>query len=212
MGENMNSESSAAAADTKIGFNERLIRAYTVFISLFFLLATPIAVYYTKEWDFFENLWEILTSPSKLITDYFALGGLGSTLFNTAICGLIANAIIYITRLRPNATTLAGYMLIIAHGFYGLNFINMWPPFFGVILFCLVMKRRISENIHVAFFATALAPFVSEVLFRYSVGSFDPAVTKINWPPQGDGGKAGQERCSEHRRGSQPRPERSAGC
>ena len=43
------------------------------------------------------------------------------------------------------------------------------------------MKKKISENIHIAFFATALAPFVSEMLFRYSVGNFDPAVTQINW-------------------------------
>ncbi len=172
---------SASVADTKFAFNERLIRAYTLFISLFFLLVTPIAVIYTKEWDFFENLWLILSSPCKLVTDYFALGGLGSTLFNTAVCGLLANLIIYVSKVHANATTLAGYMLIVAHGFYGLNFINMWPPFIGVLLYCIVMKRKVSENIHIAFFATALAPFVSEVLFRYSVGNFNPTVVQINW-------------------------------
>lgn len=172
---------SASAADIKPDFNERLIRTYPLFISLFFLASVPFAVIYTKEWDFFENLWHILTSPCKLITDYFALGGLGSTLFNAAICGLLANLVIYVSKVHANATTLAGYMLVIAHGFYGLNFINMWPPFLGVLLFCLVMKKKVSENIHVAFFATALAPFVSEVLFRYSVGNFDPTVVHINW-------------------------------
>ncbi len=159
----------------------RLIRAYPLFISLFFLIASPIAVFYTKEWDFFDNLWRILTSPSKLVTDYFALGGLGSTLFNAAICGLIANLVIYVSKAKPNATILAGYMLIVAHCFYGLNFLNMWPSFLGVLLYCGVMKRRISENIHVAFFSTALAPFVSEVLFRYSIGKFDTSVTQISW-------------------------------
>ncbi len=150
-------------------FNRRLIRCYTLFISLFFLLSVPVAVIYTEEWDFFRNLWRILTSPSKLVTDYFALGGLGSTLFNAAVCGLIANAVIYISKARADAKTLAGYILVIAHCFYGLNFINMWPSFVGVLLFCIVMKKKISENIHIAFFATALAPFVSEILFRYSL-------------------------------------------
>lgn len=172
---------SATVVNTKPSFRERLIYAYPLFISLFFLASVPIAVVYTKEWDFFENLWRILTSPCKLITDYFALGGLGSTLFNAAVCGLFANLIIYVSRVRFNATTLAGYMLVIAHGFYGLNFINMWPPFLGVLLFCIVKKKKVSENIHIAFFATALAPFVSEVLFAYSVGNFDPTVTQINW-------------------------------
>ncbi len=177
----MNSASASAAADIKHVTNEKLIRTYTLFISIFFLLSAPIAVLYTKEWDFFSNLWEILTSPSKLITDYFALGGLGSTLFNAGVCGLMANIVMFISKVHVNATTFAGYMLVVAHGFYGLNFINMWPPFIGVLLFCIVMKRKVSENIHVAFFATALAPFVSEVLFRYSVGTFDPTVTRINW-------------------------------
>ena len=172
---------SVSFADTKHAFNERVMRSYFLFISLFFLAATPIAVIYTKEWDFFDNLRRILTSPSKLVTDYYALGGLGSTLFNAAVCGLLVNIIIQLSKVHANATTLAGYMLIVAHCFYGLNFINMWPPFIGVLLYCIVMKKKVSENIHIAFFATALAPFVSEVLFRYSVGNFDPAVTRINW-------------------------------
>ncbi|MBR7142508.1 MAG: DUF1576 domain-containing protein [Clostridia bacterium] len=150
---------------------------YPLFVSLFFLAATPIAVLYTREWDFFENLLRILTSPSKLVTDYFALGGLGSTLFNAAVCGLFANLIVYISRAKAHATVLAGYMLIVAHCFYGLNFLNMWPPFFGILLYCGVMKKKISENIHIAFFATALAPFVSELFFRYAM---TPAL-QVNW-------------------------------
>ena len=177
---NHTSDAAPTTASKSIS-NERLIRLYALFISLFFLAATPIAVIYTKEWDFGDNLWRILTSPSKLVTDYFALGGLGSALFNAAICGLLTNAVIYFSRVRANATTLAGYMLVIAHGFYGLNFINMWPPFVGVLLYCILMKKSISKNIHIAFFATALAPFVSEVLFRYSVGNYNPEITQINW-------------------------------
>jgi len=172
---------SVSLADKRHAMTERQIRAYALFVSLFFLVASPIAVLYTKEWDFFDNLFRIITSPCPLVTDYFALGGLGSTLFNTALCGLFANLVIYVSRVHANATTLAGYLLIVAHGFYGLNFLNMWPPFVGVLLYCLVMKKKVAENIHIAFFATALAPFVSEVIFRYSVGKFDPEVTQINF-------------------------------
>ena len=154
---------------------------FPIFISIYFLIATPIAVFYTKEWDFFENLLHILTSPSKLVTDYFAVGGLGSTLFNAAICGLFANLIIYVSRAKMNATILAGYMLIVAHCFYGLNFVNMWPPFFGILLYCCTMKRKISENVHIAFFSTALAPFVSELFFRYAIGKYDASVMNVHW-------------------------------
>ena len=161
--------------------SRRLIYAYPLFISLFFLAATPIAILYTKEWDFLSNLLRILTSPSRLVTDYFALGGLGSTFLNATICGLLTNLVILLSRAKPNATVLAGYMLIVAHCFYGLNFLNMWPSFFGVILYCVVMKRPISDNIHIAFFSTALAPFVSELFFRYAIGKYDASVTQISW-------------------------------
>lgn len=167
---------------TKQGIEQhvRLVRMYPLMITLFFFIATPLAVLYTNEWNILENLWRIVTSPCPLVTDYFALGGLASTLLNAAICGLLANLIIYISKAQTNATILAGYMLIVAHCFYGLNFINMWPPFFGVILYCIVTKKKISKNIHISFFATALAPFVSEVLFRYSIEKNDASTALIN--------------------------------
>ena len=168
-------------SDQEYKQSQRLIYLYPLFISLFFLAATPIAVIYTKEWDFFDNLIRILTSPSKLVTDYFALGGLGSTLFNAAICGLFTNLITYLSRAKANATILAGYMLVVAHCFYGLNFLNMWPPFLGIILYCIVTKKNIGENIHIAFFSTALAPFVSELCFRYAMENYSSSVINVNW-------------------------------
>ena len=165
--------------DSKL--SKRLIYLYPLFVSLFFLIAVPLAVVYTKEWDFFKNLVRILTSPSKLVTDYFALGGLGSTLFNAAVCGLCTNLIVYLSRAKANATILAGYMLVVAHCFYGLNFLNMWPPFIGILLYCVVRKKKISENIHIAFFSTALAPFVSELCFRYTVENYTLAQVNVNW-------------------------------
>ena len=168
-------------SDREQKLSQRLIYLYPLFISLFFLAATPIAVIYTEEWDFFDNLVRILTSPSKLVTDYFALGGLGSTLFNAAVVGLFTNLITYLSRAKANATILAGYMLMVAHCFYGLNFLNMWPPFFGILLYCIVTKKKVADNIHIAFFSTALAPFVSELCFRYAMENYDSSVVRINW-------------------------------
>ena len=175
-----NSDVSVSIDKNNSEISDRLIHIYPLIISLFFLAFTPLAVIYTKEWDFFENLWRILSSPCQLVTDYFALGGLGSTFFNAAICGLFANLVIHISKAHTNSTILAGYLLVVAHCFYGLNFINMWPPFFGVLLYCGIMKKSVAANIHVAFFSTALAPFVSEVLFRYSIGKFDASITQIS--------------------------------
>ena len=158
----------------------RLIGYFTLFITICFFVATPIGVWYSNENDFWGNLFRILTSPSKLVTDYFALGGLGSAFFNTAICGLATNFIIIFSGIKAKATTFAGYMLVVAHGFYGLNFLNMWPTIFGVLLYCLVCKQKFSDNVHIALFSTALGPFVSDFIFRYTIDSFnvsEPQVT-----------------------------------
>ncbi len=146
----------------------RVVYGYTYFLSFLFLLTTPIAIYFTKETDFWENVIRILTSPSKLVTDYFALGGLGSTFFNAAVCGFICNIILTISKAKANATIFAAYLLVVAHCFYGLNFLNMWPTIFGVLVYCLVMKKPFKENVHIALFSTALGPFISDFIFRYT--------------------------------------------
>ncbi len=152
----------------------KIIGYFTSFITLCFFIAVPLGVLYSQERDFWGNLFRILTSPSKLVTDYFALGGLGSTFFNAAVCGLITNIIILLSGIKAKATTFAGYMLVVAHGFYGLNFLNMWPTIFGVLLYCFVCKQKFSDNVHIALFSTALGPFISDFIFRYTfVGSFN---------------------------------------
>lgn len=147
----------------------KIISRYTLFLTFLFFAAVPIAVKYTNEVDFWNNLFRILTSPSKLVTDYFALGGLGSTFFNAGICGLISNIIIFTSKIKAKATTFAGYMLVVAHCFYGLNFLNMLPTLIGVWLSCVVRKKSFKEYVHVALFSTALGPFISDFIFRYTL-------------------------------------------
>lgn len=148
--------------------NSRITFFYSLFWSLAFLIASPIAAILSGEkLDIFRNLFVILTSPSLLITDYFNIGGFGSTLLNASLCGLFCNFAVLITKAKSTSNILAGYFLVVAHCFYGLNILNMLPTFFGVILFCKVTKRNIAENLHIAMFSTSLAPFISDFLFRY---------------------------------------------
>ena len=104
---------------------------FTLFLSLSFLAAVPVAVRVTGiDYDtLWQNLFRICTSPSKLVTDYFGVGCLASTLFNAGVCGFACTLIILISRTRANSTIFAAYLLVIAHCFYGLNFINMYSIF-----------------------------------------------------------------------------------
>ena len=147
---------------------------FALFLSLFFLAAVPVAMRLTQtDWNtLLQNLFRICTSPSKLVTDYFAVGCLASTLLNAGLCGIACNLLILVSRTRASSTTFAAYILVIAHCFYGLNFINMWPPFVGVVLYCFITRNPLRKNVHLAMFATALAPFISDFLFCYPLGIY----------------------------------------
>ncbi|MBQ8388486.1 MAG: DUF1576 domain-containing protein [Clostridia bacterium] len=152
--------------------NSLAFSLFALFLSCAFLLAVPVALKITDGGDmFWQNLLYIFTGPSKLVTDYFDLGCLASTLFNAGICGLACNLLMLLTRAKANSTTFAGYLLVIAHCFYGLNFVNMWPTFAGVVIYCLIKRQRIGDNLHTAMFATALAPFISDLMFYYPIGA-----------------------------------------
>ena len=159
--------------EERIEENSIALKCFIVLLNLSFFIATPIAQAVTgvKGALFWNNLWNIFTGPSKLVTDYFSLGCLASAMFNAGLCGLACTLIITISRARANSTTFAAYILVIAHCFYGLNLINMWPPFIGVVIYCLFTKTPIRDNLHIAMFSTALAPFISDFLFFYPPGS-----------------------------------------
>ena len=155
----------ASRSDTSI------LHRYMLSWSLAFLLCVPIACIYSEEGlDIFKNFYFIIISPSNLITDYFNVGGLGSTFLNVALCGLSCNLMVKRSGAKPNSRIVAGYFLVIAHCFYGLNFLNMWPTVLGVFIYCRVTDRKFADNLPTAMFSTALAPFVSDFLFRYTVG------------------------------------------
>lgn len=151
----------------------RRLIGFTCFLSLAMLVCVPISMAYTGETltELWDNFTFILGSPSKLVTDYFMIGSLAAAFLNAALCGIACNIIMLATRVRPTSSILAGYFLVVAHCFYGLNIINMWPPFLGVMLFCYVEKEKLGPSLHLAMFSTALAPFVSDLLYRYAHGT-----------------------------------------
>ncbi|MGN0819543.1 MAG: DUF1576 domain-containing protein [Christensenellaceae bacterium] len=152
--------------------NSRSVFLYTLFWSLCFLVASPVgAVLSSENLNIFYDFYLILITPSKLVTDYFNIGGLGSTLLNAGLCGLCCNLLMLVSKTRCTATTLAGYLLVVAHCFYGLNLINMWPSIIGVAVYCLFKKENFGKNLHIAMFSTSLAPFSSEFIFRYTIGA-----------------------------------------
>ena len=153
--------------------NSTIINGIALGFSLAFFLAAPIGALYTGEWgQVFYNWYLILISPCPLVTDYFSLGGLASTLLNAGACGLACFLFMVSLKGESRANTMAGYFLVVAHCFYGLNFLNMWPPFLATLLYLKVRKLDYKRNLHICMFSTSFGPFVSELLFRYTQGGY----------------------------------------
>lgn len=149
------------------------VKKITLFWSISLLIACPIAAAYLNCWDKILDGWlYILVQPSPLVTDYFQLGNLSSAFLNAGVCGLACCLLMIIPNAECQTNTFAGYFLVIAHCFYGLNFLNMWPPLLGIFLFCKIKKISFRDNLAMAFFSTAFGPFISELLFRYHLSDY----------------------------------------
>lgn len=149
--------------------NSQIINGIALGFSLAFLAAAFITSFYTGEWGYVFYKWHrLLISPSLLVTDYFKLGSLPSALLNAGACGLFCFAFMAGLKGESRANTLAGYFLVIAHCFYGLNLLNMIPCFLAPFIYFRLKHLNYKRNLHICMFTTAFSPFISELLFRYT--------------------------------------------
>lgn len=149
--------------------NSRIINGIAFAFSAAFLLSALAATAYTGVWgQVFHNWYLILISPCPLVTDYFAIGGLASAMLNAGACGMACFLFMVLLKGESHGNTLAGYFLVVAHCFYGLNFLNMWPCFLAPFLYLKLKKLDFKNNLHICMFATSFGPFISEFLFRYT--------------------------------------------
>lgn len=152
--------------------NNNIISIYTLLVSLVLIAASFIGAVVTGEGfgEVLQGFFRIIFSPARNMPDYFELGGLAAACLNAGLCGFACSLLILINRTPARSVMLAGFFLVIAHGFYGLNFLNMWPCFLGVVIYCFVQKKSLGENLGIAMFATALGPFISEFFFAFPIG------------------------------------------
>lgn len=113
------------------------------------------------------GLITICTRPSQFTMDYFVLGGLGSAFLNTGLVGLACCGLLYFTGAKCTGLTVAAYWLNVGFSTFGMNFLNIWPFFFGTFIYSKIKKVRFGSVANMAMFSTALAPFASELIFRY---------------------------------------------
>ncbi len=128
-------------------------------IILGFLVDTP------KEIS--NGLRSIIESTSCLNSDYTVIGGLGATLINAGLCGLIVLGIYYFNDLKLNGSLIMGFWCVFGFGFFGKNILNILPILLGGYLNAKVQKEPFARHSLATVLSTTLAPAVSMVVYLF---------------------------------------------
>lgn len=113
----------------------------------------------------FVGYFEIMKSPSILVTDYVYIAGLGATFFNVAIIMLANIVLLQVLKIRMNGPIFAGIIMIGGFSFFGKNLFNTLPIYLGIYFYSLMKKIPFKQLIITILFSTGLSPLVSYTMF-----------------------------------------------
>ena len=125
----------------------------------------------------FTGLWQILSNPSKVSTNYFAVGGYAATFLNMGLVGLICLGLYVVLKANVNNVSTLAFILTLGFGSWGINVLNIWPTFLGVVIYGLVKKEKMATLVNAMLFSTGIAPIVTDMLIRYP----NAEVVGFNW-------------------------------
>lgn len=142
-----------------IGYKQQYI------IALLFIMSLILIMFIEPANLLLSHYWKILISPSILLTDYLAVGGLAATLFNVLTTLLFNLLLIRSLKLNFTGPILAVLMTIIGFSFFGKNVLNALPMYLGVYLYAKATKTEYKNHIIVLLLSTGISPIVSYIIF-----------------------------------------------
>ena len=140
------------------------LRLFFAFFTAAFLIA---AVIMPDRASMFTGLWQILSQPSKLSTNYFFIGGYSATFLNMGLVGLICLLLYIVFKATPTNVSTLAFVLTLGFGSWGINILNIWPTIFGVMIYCVVKKEKFGANVNAMLFSTGIAPLITDLMIRY---------------------------------------------
>ena len=114
-----------------------------------------------------SGLWQILSQPSKLTSNYFATGGYAATFLNMALVGAACLALFVIFKTTVNNVSTLAFILTLGFGSWGINILNIWFSILGVVLYGLVKKEKMGTLVNAMLFSTGIAPLITDLMIRY---------------------------------------------
>jgi hypothetical protein len=140
------------------------IEILTVTLSIIILFFFASYIIGERE-NVFLGLFNIITSPAILITDFIQVGGIGAAFLNALLIFLFNYFLIKIFKVKITGIVIAMFFTVFGFSFFGKNILNILPFYLGGILYSIYTSTEFSENIVPVAFSSALAPFVSSVAF-----------------------------------------------
>ena len=136
----------------------------------YFLLLLPImfiiaAFIFDDIGSIINGLFNIITNPDILLTDYLEVGGLGATFLNSAILMLVNILLIRKLGMRINGVSTAAIFILAGFAFLGKNIYNVWPIYLGGLLYAKYQNTTFKSVALITMFGTALSPLVNEITY-----------------------------------------------
>ena len=115
----------------------------------------------------FTGLWQILSQPSKVSTNYFAVGGYAATFLNMGLVALISLGLFVVCKGTPNNVSTLAFILTLGFGSWGINILNICPTILGVVIYGMIKKEKMGSLVNAMLFSTGIAPLITDLLIRY---------------------------------------------
>ena len=106
----------------------------------------------------FSGLWQIMSQPGKITTNYFHLGGYAATFLNMGLVGFICLGLFLVLKGTANNVSTLAYLLTVGFSAWGITVLNVWFTFAGVALYYLVKKEKLCGACNAMMFSTGIAP------------------------------------------------------
>lgn len=140
------------------------LKLFFGFLAAAFLVAAPCM---PDRANMLTGLWQILSQPAKISTNYFYVGGYAATFLNMGLVALIGLGLFVVFGGTPNNVSNLALILTTGFGSWGINILNIWPTIFGVMIYGLVKKEKMGSLVNAMLFSTGIAPLITDLMIRY---------------------------------------------
>ncbi len=145
---------------------------YYVWLIVFFSFFVVMGLFFQPLDELIEGFINITLDSSILVSDYFAIGGIGATLVNAGLLPLISLGALYKMDMKPNGSIIMALLLIFGFGFFGKNILNVWPLALGVYLYSKKQGVPYRNYITMGLLSTCLSPAVNQIFILVPNGEF----------------------------------------